>query len=42
MILGDNMTKEDYWILFKKTGKIIYYLKYKNIMLEDDINGKKN
>ena len=24
------MKKEDIWLLFKKTGKIEYYLKYKN------------
>ena len=23
------MNKEEYWQLFKKTGKIVYYLKYK-------------
>lgn len=26
---GDNMNKKDLWLLFKKTGKIEYYLKYK-------------
>ncbi len=25
------MTKEDLWLLFKKTGKIEYYLKYKSL-----------
>lgn len=25
------MNKEDLWLLFKKTGKIEYYLKYKNL-----------
>ena len=25
------MNKEDLWLLFKKTGKIEYYLKYKDI-----------
>ena len=25
------MNKEDLWLLFKKTGKIEYYLKYKSI-----------
>lgn len=24
------MTKKEYWKLFKETGKIEYYLKYKN------------
>lgn len=24
------MNKEDLWLLFKNTGKIEYYLKYKN------------
>lgn len=24
------MNKEDLWLLFKKTGKIEYYLKYKS------------
>ncbi len=36
-ILGDNV-KELYWLLFKHTGKIEYYLKYKNIN-KDDKNG---
>ena len=25
------MTKEEYWQLFKKTGKIEYYLEYKKL-----------
>ena len=25
------MNKEDLWLLFKKTGKIEYYLKYKSL-----------
>lgn len=25
------MTKEEYWYLFKKTGKIEYYLEYKKL-----------
>ena len=25
------MTKEDLWILFKKTGNLSYYLKYKDM-----------
>lgn len=27
---GDNMNRYDLWLLFTKTGKIEYYLKYKN------------
>lgn len=30
------MNKEDLWLLFKKTGKIEYYLKYKNYNKESD------
>jgi len=30
------MNKEDLWLLFKKTGKIEYYLKYKNFNKESD------
>lgn len=26
---GDKMNKNDLWLLFMKTGKIEYYLKYK-------------
>lgn len=29
------MTKKEYWKLFKETGKIEYYLKYKELK-EDD------
>lgn len=29
------MNKEDLWLLFKKTGKIEYYLKYKNLKKEE-------
>ncbi len=28
------MTKEDIWELFKQTGKITYYLKYKEMIKE--------
>ena len=35
-IIGDNM-KDLLWDLFKKTGKIEYYLKYKE--LKEDSNG---
>lgn len=27
---GDKMNRYDLWLLFVKTGKIEYYLKYKN------------
>ena len=30
------MTKEDIWLLFIKTGKIEYYLKYKELTKESD------
>lgn len=30
------MNKEDLWLLFKKTGKIEYYLKYKSLNKESD------
>lgn len=30
------MNKEDLWLLFEKTGKIEYYLKYKNLSKESD------
>ena len=33
------MNKEDIWLLFEKTGKIEYYLKYKKI---EDKNEKRN
>ena len=29
------MNKEDLWLLFVKTGKIEYYLKYKNLTKEE-------
>ena len=29
------MNKEILWLLFQKTGKIEYYLKYKNIIKEE-------
>ena len=32
---GDNMTKEELWNLFKKTGKIKYYLEYKKVMKDE-------
>ena len=39
-INGDIMNKYDLWLLFTKTGKIEYYLKYKNYKEQD--NDKKN
>lgn len=30
------MKKEDLWLLFQKTGKIEYYLKYKSLSKESD------
>lgn len=36
------MTKKEYWDLFKETGKIEYYLKYKKLTLEDDRDDKEN
>lgn len=38
--IGDDMTNYDIWLLFMKTGKIEYYLKYKK--LEDKENDKRN
>ena len=35
------MTKEEYWELFKKTGKIEYYLEYKKLTRKDPENHKK-
>ena len=34
------MNKEDLWLLFKNTGKIEYYLKYKEMVEEN--NDKEN
>lgn len=34
------MNKNDLWLLFTKTGKIEYYLKYKNYK-EDEVNNDK-
>ena len=30
------MTRKEYWELFKETGKIEYYLKYKELTEEDE------
>lgn len=39
---GDKMNKKDWWLLFKKTGKIVYYLNYINSKKEAvDDNDKK-
>lgn len=37
---GDNVNSYDIWLLFMKTGKIKYYLKYKE--LEDRKNDKRS
>ena len=43
---GDEiMNKYDLWLLFTKTGKIEYYLKYKNYkesVIEDDQKSGRN
>ena len=36
------MTRKEYWELFKETGKIEYYLEYKKLTRENDLNDKKN
>ena len=36
------MNKEDLWLLLKKTGKIEYYLKYKNYGKEGKQYAQKN
>ena len=36
------MNKKEYWDLFKKTGKIEYYLEYKKLTLKDELYDKKN
>ena len=35
------MTRKECWDLFKETGKIEYYLEYKKLTMEDDLNDKK-
>ena len=35
------MTKEDLWMMFKLTGKIEYYLKYKKLE-EGSLNAEKS
>lgn len=36
------MNKNDLWLLFAKTGKIEYYLKYKNYKEDVKDDNKKN
>ena len=42
IILGDKMKRKEYWELFRETGKIEYYLEYKKLTMEDDVNDKEN
>lgn len=35
IIIGDNMDKELLWNMFKHTGKIEYYIKYKELLKKD-------
>ncbi len=37
MLMVIYMNKNDLWLLFTKTGKIEYYLKYKNYKNEGNI-----
>ena len=36
------MKEQDLWLLFKNTGKIEYYLKYKNMKKEKANNDQEN
>ena len=36
------MTRKEYWDLFRDTGKIEYYLEYKKLTMEADVNDKKD
>lgn len=36
------MKEQDLWLLFKNTGKIEYYLKYKNMKKEKENNDQEN
>lgn len=36
------MNKKDIWLLFKHTGKIEYYLKYKELKDKDDKKNRRN
>ena len=45
MLMVIYMNKNDLWLLFTKTGKIEYYLKYKNYQDKEEItveNDQKN
>ena len=48
MLMVIYMNKNDLWLLFTKTGKIEYYLKYKQsqdkeeIIIEDDKKNRRN
>ena len=35
MLMVINLNKNDLWLLFTKTGRIEYYLKYKNYKEEE-------
>ena len=39
---GDNMNQKDLWLLFKSTGKIEYYLKYKKYKEETEKNDQES
>ena len=36
------MSKDFLWLLFKNTGKIEYYLKYKELRKKDDKKSRRN
>ena len=40
MLMVIYMNKNDLWLLFTKTGKIEYYLKYKNYKNERNIKNE--
>lgn len=42
MIMVIKMNRYDLWLLFAKTGKIEYYLKYKNYKEELKENDQEN
>lgn len=42
MIMVMEMNRYDLWLLFQKTGKIEYYLKYKNYGENFKKNAKKS
>ena len=41
-VIGDIMKEYDLWLLFKNTGKIDYYLKYKTLKKEKKDNDKED